>query len=1008
MSETNPTTDDSTRRSTLNVLRRTFLATGSIALLPGLSDQRTASATTSVIQSMTPGDVPLDKYIENPELVEENQEPGHVPTIPYPSVKSALNQDRVNKSPLQRWRQSPHFESLNGDWNFHWALNPANAPSEFDGTDLWDTVTVPRVWQADGFGHAMYRNITLDLYPYDPPNVPNDINPVGTYQRTFTVPNSWTEGRRTFLRFDGVKSAYFVWINGEYVGFDKGSMTAAEFDVTDNLQPGANEIGVQVFRWSDGSYLENQDMWHFAGIFRDVSLYSTPNAHLRDYFLQPSLDSNYKNGALHVDAEIANYGDSADTYELQTYLFDPDYQPVKTASKTVDVPADDSAGVSFSIDVASPAKWSAEYPNLYRVGFELRQSGSQSATEAQLAKFGFRKYEIIDGQIHVNGEPVNFKGVNLHEHHPKFGRTMAENLRREEFERLKQFNVNALRNSHYPRGPEFYEFADEFGFYVCDEVNAETHQNPDLVNEYPAFHTQFMNRFRRMVQQWKNQASIFMWSTGNEAGLGPAHFHMAEYIEGGDVDGDGDAGAGVDPTRFLYHQANNGGVAPYADVIGPRYVSPSDLVDIAEDEDEQRPAVMGEYNHAMGNSLGLVERFWEVIEEHDQLQGGFIWDWVNQRLDEDYTITPDATEYGNDGVFHGEPTVVNTDAGDPAIELSGLDDWIEFYRDPSLDITEPGLTLEVEVQPRQPWTGSDAFLTKGDHQYGLKMSDESTLQFFIYDPEEEWVTVESTVPDDWYGNWHHVVGVHTGSELQLYVDGKQLASTPHDGSINHNPQPVNVGRNADKHRANWDGWLSNARYRRAAIHDRGFVADELRLNRSRPDESTVLWLDFEVFETDGTFRSYGVDPFCCNGLVDADRVPQPELWQLKKAHQPIRLRGANLTAGLVEVTNHYNFTDLSALDVHWELCEGGDVLQQGALDVALEPNDTTTVEIPFDQPEFEPGADYWLVVSFHLAEDTWYADVGHEVAFEQFEVPFDVPTPTLELVSEMSTISVNE
>lgn len=266
---------------------------------------------------------------------------------------------------------------------------------------------------------------------------------------------------------------------------------------------------------------------------------------------------------------------------------------------------------------------------MYRVGVELHQSESQSVTEAQLAKFGFREYEIIDGQIHVNGVPVNFKGVNHHEHHPKLGRTMAENLRREEFERLKQFDVNALRNSHYPREPGFHEFADELGFYVCDEVNAETYQNPEFVNEYPAFHAQFMDRFRRMVQQWKNQASIFMWSTGNEAGLGPVHFDMTEYIESGDVDGDGGAGAGVDPTRFLYHQANNGGVAPYADVIEPRYVSPSGLVDIAEDEDEQRPAVMGEYNHAMGNSLGLVERFWEVIEEHDQLQGGFIWDWVN-------------------------------------------------------------------------------------------------------------------------------------------------------------------------------------------------------------------------------------------------------------------------------------------------------------------------------------------------------------------------------------------
>jgi len=1002
MAKNNSTTNDRDTGALAELSRRDFaLASGGLALLPGLARGKGAGEDE---QSRTSPDA-LSEYIENPTMIAENQTEPHVPTIPFPSVESAIAGERTSKSLDERWERSPFFRSLNGEWDFRWSLNPDEAPDDAAAVEEWDRIDVPSVWQTEGYGHAIYRNIPLDVYPYDPPNVPDEINPVGTYRRTFTVPKKWSKDRETFLQFEGVKSAYFVWVNGEYVGFDKGSMTSGEFQISEYLESGQNEIAVQVYRWSDGSYLENQDMWHFAGIFRDVYLYSTPSAHLRDYFVRTDFDDGYADAELRVDAEVANYGERDGEYALRAHLYDPDFQRVTTMEESVTVAAGESAGTTLETTVSDPEKWSAEFPNLYRIGFELVPERSNRTLEAQVDRVGFREYEIADGQVRVNGEPVEFRGVNRHEHDPERGRTATTEVIESDFELMKRFNVNAVRTSHYPNDPEFYYLADEYGLYVQDEVNAETHQNVSLVNDYPQFHPSFMDRFRRMVQRDKNHPSIFTWSTGNEAGLGPAHFDMAEYVTGEDFErgtDDFDVDEGADETRFLYHQANNGGVAPYAPIIGPRYVSPQGLIDIATDEDEERPAIMGEYNHAMGNSLGLMQAFWDAIDEYDQLQGGFVWDWVNQTLYEDLTITPDASGHGNDGALHGNPSVVDGRDGD-ALALSGLDDWVELYRDPSLDVTEPGLTLETVVKPREPWTGAEPLVTKGDTQYALKMADPETLQFFVYDPEDEWVDVNATVPDDWTGEWHHVAGVHTGDELRLYVDGELLASTEHSGAIAHNRYPVNVGRNAEKHGSGHGGWLSNAAFDSVRIYDRALSPGEFDAD---DPSGALLRLDFDEYRDEGRFRSYGVSPFCINGTIFADREPQPEMWELKKAHQPVEIEADDPASGVVSIENEFDFTNLSAFETTWRLTDGDDVLQEGSLSLDLAPNERREVTIPIGEPKLEPGAEYWLTIGVELTEDTRWAEAGHEIAFEQFEVPFDVPEPPLEAVGELPEVAL--
>lgn len=910
--------------------------------------------------------VDWNSYIEDPKMFEENQEPTHVPLIPFQTESNAFTGNRL---------LSPHYFSLNGIWKFRLLRNPEQVPVDFPQigfpTANWDDITVPGVWQTQGFGHNMYRNIPMDLTPYDPPYVPDSLNPTGLYQRIFLLPPDFVD-KRTFLHFEGVKSASFVYLNGQYIGYDQGGMTPAEYDVTEAIVPGENTISVVVIRWSDGSYLEDQDMWRYSGIYRDVYLFRTPDVHIRDYYATAELDADLVNGHLSIKAIIHNYqNEPTGDYKIIADLYDQNVDsPIESGISRYAISVlEDTVTVDLRID--KPRQWSAEKPNLYTLILKLVDRTGM-VSEILSHRIGFRRLEIKNGQMLINGMAVDIKGVNRHEHHPKTGRTVPTETMVQDILLMKKFNINAVRTSHYPNDPEWYFLTDKYGIYVQDEVNAECHYAEWWFPKLEIYFEAYLDRFRRMIQRDKNFTSIIMWSTGNECGLGPPHYAMADYVNENE------------PTRFLYHQSNWPlGEAPYVDIIGPRYLSPADLIGLGETEG--KPVIMGEYSHAMGNSVGHLDELWQEIHKYDRLQGGYIWDWVDQGFIDSVRYLVERSPYKIKTVLMGRPEIVAGVNG-KALALSGLDDWVEVYNDPIFDAITDSISLDARVYPRQWFTGNP-IITKGGSQFGLVQSHEDSLTFYL--GIDRGFQLRVKLPDNWYHSWHHVAATWDGQLAKIYIDDEIMGSEKIRGIIQRSIYPINIGRDSENHTDQLQGWLANMIIDEVRIHDRAIDIEQLS-QFFQPDSSTMLYLDFEEYSDGEKYFTYGVSPFLLNGLVFSDREVQPELWQVKKSYSPIKAELVDLKLGKFSLSNRFNFTDLSELLGTWEVSTTERVLDSGVIRKSLSPRKTLNFELPVTK-YLDSENEILLTISYQLRKNTSWAKKGHEVYFEQFLLSETLP-----------------
>ncbi|MGO4770488.1 glycoside hydrolase family 2 TIM barrel-domain containing protein [Flavobacterium sp. W22_SRS_FK3] len=558
---------------------------------------------------------------ENPEVFQINREPARAAFLPYADEVSAISDN---------YTSSPWYFSLNGKWKFSWSPTPDQRPKDFYKIDYnttnWKELQVPSNWELNGYGIPIYTNIT---YPFErnPPFINHWDNPVGSYKKDFVLPKNW-KNRHVYLHFEAGTSAMYIWVNGEKVGYTENTKSPAEFNISKYLKPGKNNLAVEVYRWSDGSYLEDQDFWRLSGIDRSVYMYSTNDIRISDFFAKPDLDSNYKNGSLNIDVSLKNLATvSINNQNLEAKLVNASGATIFTKELKVNFEADKTQSVNFFQKVANPKLWSNESPNLYTLLLTLKNEKG-AIIETVSTQIGFRKVELKGGQLLVNGVRLMFHGVNIHEHNPVTGHYQDEATMMKDIKMMKQLNINSVRCSHYPNNLLWVKLCNKYGLFLVDEANIESHgmgvegqpliymnpkTNPGYLQEWHAAH---MDRIYSLVERDKNAPSVIIWSLGNESANGPVFHDAYKWIKK------------RDSTRLVqFEQAKEN---ENTDIICPMYPTIAYMKEYAARKEVNRPYIMCEYSHAMGNSNGNFQEYWDIIRSSKNMQGGFIWDWVDQ------------------------------------------------------------------------------------------------------------------------------------------------------------------------------------------------------------------------------------------------------------------------------------------------------------------------------------------------------------------------------------------
>lgn len=561
---------------------------------------------------------------ENETIYAINKLPGHVTMVPYPSV-SALKADSGYM--LKPWTdpKSEDWMSLNGKWKFNWVRQPSERPAGFykTGYDVsgWDDIDVPSCWEMKGYGTPIYTNTT---YPFNSspsrilplPGYTSEVepNPVGSYRKDFQLPASWA-GKSVFLHFDGVYSAFHVWVNGKMVGYSQGANNDSEFDITKFVRPGSNTVAVEVVRWSDGSFLEDQDMFRLSGIHKDVWLYAAPETSIEDFVLSSEFEGdNFSRGMLKANVAVRNLGNTTAAHTVHIEMLDPDGKTIFSRDAAeVNVAKKGKTEVEICEKVAAPRMWSAETPELYTVIVSLKDAAGNDV-QAVSNRFGFRKIEIRNSRVYVNGRQVWFKGVNRHETHPLYGKAVPVETTIKDIVLMKRHNVNTVRTCHYPQSPKAYALYDCYGIYVMDEADVECHGN-HMISNTESWIGAYVDRGERMVRRDRNHPSVIFWSLGNESGAGQC------------LKAERDAIKALDPSRPVHYE----GWWDVSDIDSNMYPTLAHM----ESQDlngSDRPYFLCEYAHAMGNSPGNLGEYWDFIESSKRTIGACVWDWVDQGI----------------------------------------------------------------------------------------------------------------------------------------------------------------------------------------------------------------------------------------------------------------------------------------------------------------------------------------------------------------------------------------
>lgn len=953
------------------------------------------------------------------------------------------------------------------DWSLvvlqNQALAQGDAYKNFYKTDYkattndWKTnLQLPCSWTRQGFDFSIYTNVTMPWQSkYDSnvsaPNAPANYNPVGLYRKTFKVTDDMKAANgRVYLSFQGVESSYYVYVNGKEVGYSEDSYSPHSFDITDYLTTDGSDnlLAVEVHKFCDGTWMEDQDMFYDGGIFRDVYLYSAPLVHIQDYKVETDLDENYENATMNLKVTVANASKAAaEGYKVDVRLYDQDGKMfVNDMTMDLDtVPAadgdtDGSVSAAGSKLVLSPELWSAETPNLYTMVLSLYDSKTGTYMGSVSQQLGFREIEFTKSEVDTNGNRITtdseykpitingkqllLKGTNRHDTDPEYGKYVPHETQEEDIKLMKQYNLNALRTSHYSNDEYLYYLCDKYGIYVMGETNLESHALMDQGEKQVNFKNLAMDRTVTAFNRLKNRTAIVMWSTGNEnyysssASYANGMFYdLIWYFKNNDS------------TRPVHSESSDGDNG--TDMRSNMYPSVDTLYSRAS---ANMPYVLCEYDHAMGNAVGNLKEYWDAIRSSDNMLGGFIWDWVDQsrilsldNLPQSYVVTEK-----KDGVV-GSASInsVNENPDSTALTGKSANGYALFDSDKYNEaLSGSGKSFTVEVICKPASDGSDKVLmAKGDYQFALKTNSDKNLEFFAY-YNNSWNSVTAVKPADWVGNWHQVVATYDKGAIKIYCDGELIGSGNGNTTIASSSVALGVGCSADNGRT-FDGEISMGR-----VYSRALSLEEINAQNSttpaitEKSDDVLLWADFAGLTVDesskpydyyadtdahtnlysdeikGNFYGYGGDSgespndnsFCVNGLVSPDRDVQPELYEVKYQYQSVWFTAddSRLLGETIDVYNENNFLNLNDFDVTWTLTEDGKEIGSGKLsaeDTNIAGRESGSIKVPYraSMPEEKKaGAEYYLNLSVQLKEDTEWAKAGHEVAYEQFQIPAEV------------------
>ncbi|MGD7652695.1 MAG: glycoside hydrolase family 2 TIM barrel-domain containing protein [Verrucomicrobiales bacterium] len=921
---------------------------------------------------------------EDPSVFRIHKEAPRATSMPFPDKDGAAMKSRL---------ESEWCQLLNGTWKFHLAGNPSAKPAGFEEVAFddsgWSEIAVPSNWQMKGFGTPLYANST---YPFhkDPPRVTGEPpqsysnfpeenrNQVGCYRRGFSLPKGW-EDRRTFVVFGGVDSAFYLYVNGARVGYSQDSRTPAEFDITDYLKDGENVMAVEVYQYSDGSYLEDQDMWRLSGIFRDVYLWSGADLDLRDHWVKAGLQDDYETGTLEVVFNVVNRGEeSADAKVLFTLSGD-DGSQISMPEVTLSVKAGGEAeGVAKLEALPGVKTWSAEVPALY--DYQIKLSDADGAVIAYYSgRTGFRRNEVKDGQFLHNGQPILIKGVNRHDHHPVTGHYVTLDDMRADLLQMKRGNINAVRTSHYPNDAAFLGLCDELGLYVVAEANIESHgmgYGEESLAKDPDWFEAHLDRVRNSLERDKNHPSVVMWSMGNEAGDGVNFERCSAWIRE------------RDPSRPVHYE--QGKLGGHVDVFSPMYLPLDRCEKFCRSEEKkplerQRPLIQCEYSHAMGNSTGNLADYWELTRKERLYQGGFIWDWKDQSL----LSTKHQADVLEDRSGHGT-----------GVRLVGLLDPEEGLISGSAVAEEDGafdlsdaLSVVAEVRVNhmpQVNLGNAPLVTKGEGGYGLQLVAGGAKVEFYATVNGERTAVSAKLPGDSGAVFHQYAGVYDGRKLVILIDGETAASKDCAGKVAGNDYALAIGANTEATGDRFDGVI-----RRAAVCDRALAAGETVLGE--PVADALLALDFAEDgkkEKKSMMLAYGGDfndrpndgSFCCNGIVNGMLMPTPQFDEVRKVYQNIHTKPVEVTKPNVklEIYNENFFRGIKPVNASWKVIKDGKAVANGKLRVPnIGPNESAQVTVATGHKP-DPEGEYYFRVRYDLAEVTDWYPKGMPVAWDEF------------------------